>query len=555
MSSFIQDPIALEILWERCISIVDQAAATLVRTAFSTITRESGDYGCVLCDVDGLSLCNTTRGTPPMAIIIPRTIRSMLEKIPAGELAPGDIIFTNDPYYGAGHLPDFCVAMPVFRNGRLVAFTGACSHVADAGGAIAPDAREAYEEGICFPPVRLFRNGVPDPVIFSIIEKNVRVPEQVIGDMNALVASCRTSAAELIKLMDETGMDDLRPLSHTLNARTEEAFRAAVKAIPEGTYCNSIVADGYRHPITLKCAITVRGGDIDIDCTGTSPQVSPGGVNVVYNFAYAFFCYTLKCILDPHTPYNEGLARPIRLHVPEGTVLNPRFPAPVFARNQTAHYLPALVMGALACAIPDKVMAACGSPANRTVFTGSRGHDGRPFSFMMIMSGGMGACRGQDGYSCTPYPSNSGAPPVEVVETVVPLTIRRKAYRPNSGGAGAFRGGLGIEFLIENNSDRAIHVSSRMDRIDHPPEGLHGGQHGGAAGIWRNGTAPFPSKGREELHPGEYLVIHSPGGGGFGHARERDSVKVQEDLREGYVTREHAIERYGWKDGRCDTKV
>lgn len=547
-TTLIDDPVALEILWERCISIVDEAADTLVRAAFSTIARESNDYGCVLCDADGVSICNTTKGTPPMAIIIPRTIRSMLERIPPRELQPGDVLFTNDPYYGAGHLPDFCVAMPVFRGGKLIAFSAACSHVADVGGAIAPDAREAYEEGICFPPVKLFRGGKADAVIFSIIEKNVRVPEQVIGDLNALVASCHTSASELLKLMDETGLEDLRALSQTLNARTEQAFRRAIEAVPDGTYSSSIVADGYRHPVTLQCAITVRGDDIEIDCTGTSPQVSPGGVNVVYNFAYAFFSYTLKCILDPHTPYNEGVTRPLKVHIPDGTVLNPRFPAPVFARNQTAHYLPALTMAAMAQAVPNRVIAACGSPANRTVFTGPSGHDGRPFSFMMICSGGMGAAGGRDGYSCTPYPSNSGSPPVEIVESVVPITVRRKALRPDSGGAGEYRGGLGIELVVENSSGQPIHVSTRMDRIDHPPEGLYGGEDGAPAGIWLDGTKPFPAKGRGELKPRESLVIHSPGGGGFGAPEKRDSHKIEEDVREGYISRERGRLDYGWKN-------
>ena len=538
------DPVALEIIWERCISIVDEAADTLVRAAFSTVARESNDYGCVLCDADGVGIGYTTKGTPHMGIILPRTIRAILEKIPVGELQPGDVLFTNDPWYGSGHLPDFYVTAPVFRDGRVVGFAGACSHVADIGGTAAPDAREVYEEGICFPPVKLFRAGKPDDVIFSILRKNVRVQEQVIGDLNALIASCHTSASELVKLMDETGMDDLRPLSHTLNARTEQVFRAAIAEIPDGTYRSSIESDGFKSPISLQCAITVKGSDITVDCSGCSPQVSPGGINVVYNFTYSAFIYALKCILDPHTPYNEGITRPVSVHVPEGTILNPRFPAPVFARNQTAHYLPAVIMEALSKAIPQRVMAACGSPTNRTVFTGPKGHDGRPFSFMMISSGGMGASAGKDGYSCTPYPSNSGSPPVEVVESVVPLTIRRKALRPDSGGAGEFRGGLGIELVVENSSGQTMQVSSRMDRVTHPPAGLAGGREGGSAAIWRDDKQPFPPKGRGEIAAGQYLVIQSPGGGGFGEPAQRDPKKLDDDVREGYVSTQSAHEIY-----------
>lgn len=545
----IDDPVIIEILWERCISIVDEAADTLVRAAFSTVARESNDFGCVLCDRDGTGLGYTTKGTPRMSIILSRTIRAILGKIPSDTLEPGDVLFTNDPWYGSGHLPDFYVAMPIFRRGELVGFSGASSHVADVGGTIGPEARHVYEEGICFPPVKLFRAGVPDQALFAIIEKNVRVSDQVLGDLNALIASCRTSASELVRLMDECGIDDWRPLARTLNTRTEHVFRRAIETIPDGTYGSSIETDGYNSPVRLQCAITVRGSDIEIDCAGTSPQVSPGGINVVYNYTYSAFVYVLKCVLDPHTPYNEGITRPVKVTAPEGSILNALFPAPVFARNQTAHYIPAMAMDAIAKAIPGRVIAACGAPTNRTVFTGARGHGGRPFSFMMISSGGMGACANQDGYSCTPYPSNSGSPPVEVIESVVPLTIRRKALRPDSGGPGEFRGGLGIELVVENSSGEPMYASSRMDRVKNPPKGLCGGQEGAMAGIWLNGTQPFPPKGRGELGTAQFLEIHSPGGGGFGQPEKRDSQRLAEDLREGLVTTDGADRHYRRKPG------
>jgi N-methylhydantoinase B len=545
--SIFEDPVALEILWERCISIVDEAADTLVRAAFSTVARESNDYGCVVCDADGVGIGHTTKGTPRMSMILPRTIRAVLERIPPDTLAAGDVLFTNDPWYGSGHLPDFYVTAPVFRNGRLVGFSGACSHVADIGGSGTADAREVYEEGICFPPVKLFRAGAPDEVLLSILRKNVRVNEQVIGDLNALIASCRTTASELVRLMDEYGIDDLRPLTRALGERTEKVFRDSIAEIPDGTYSSEITGDGFRSPIKLACAITVKGSDLAIDCTGCSPQVSPGGINVVYNFTYSAFIYALKCVLDPHTPYNEGITRPVKVFVPEGTILNPKFPAPVFARNQTAHYLPAVIMDALAKAVPERVMAACGAPTNRTVFRGRAGHDGKPFSFMMISSGGMGAAWGKDGYSCTPYPSNSGSAPVEVIESVVPLTIKRKILRADSGGAGQYRGGLGIVLEVENSSGQTMQVSTRMDRIDNPPEGLNGGLHGGPAGIWVDDKV-FPPKGQGELAPGHTLLLHSPGGGGFGEPAAREPQAISDDVREGYVTPAAARKLYGSKD-------
>ncbi len=542
----IDDPVILEIFWERCISIVDEAADTLVRAAFSTVVRESNDYGCAVCDSDGVGIGYTTKGTPRMSIILPRTIRAILEKIPPATLQAGDVLFTNDPWYGSGHLPDFYITMPIFRQGKLVGFAGASSHVADIGGTVTTGARQVYEEGICFPPVKLFRAGTPDDMIFAIIEKNVRVSDQVLGDLNALIASCRTSANEIVKLMDETGIDDLRPISQSLNARTERVFRRAIEEIPDGTYSSRIRTDGFDGEVYLQCAMTVRGSDIAIDCTGTSPQTSPGGINVVYNYTYSAFVYVLKCVLDPHTPYNEGITRPITVTVPPGTILNAQFPAPVFARNQTAHYIPAMAMDALSKAIPQRVMAACGAPTNRTMFGGPAGRDGRPFSYMMISSGGMGACAGKDGYSCTPYPSNSGSPPVEVIESVVPLTIRRKALRADSGGAGEFRGGLGIELVVENSSGQPMQVASRMDRVENPPLGLAGGGEGGLAGIWMD-DKPFPPKGRGELAPAHSMLIHSPGGGGYGPPRQRDADKLAEDLREGFVSTGSAEKNYGWK--------
>ncbi|MES2564177.1 MAG: hydantoinase B/oxoprolinase family protein, partial [Pseudomonadota bacterium] len=229
------------------------------------------------------------------------------------------------------------------------------------------------------------------------------------------------------------------------------------------------------------------------------------------------------------------------------TILNAEFPAPVFARNQTAHYLPALVMAAIAKAAPERVMAACGSPTNRTVFAGRRGHDGNPFSFMMISSGGMGACIDKDGHSCTPYPSNSGSPPVEVLESVVPLLVQRKCLRVDSGGAGTFRGGLGVELIIENASEETIQVASRMDRVTNPPEGLAGGQSGAYAGIWQNTSKPFPPKGRGQLAPRETLAIHSPGGGGYGEPQARDRARVEADLKEGLISAQNAEAIYGWR--------
>lgn len=546
ISQTINDPVMLEIFWERCISIVDEAADTLVRAAFSTVARESNDFGCAVCDSDGTGIGYTTKGTPRMSIILPRTIRAIVEKIPADTLQEGDVLFTNDPWYGSGHLPDFYITMPIFRHGRIVGYTGASSHVADVGGTVSTGARQVYEEGICFPPVKLFRAGAPDPVIFSIIEKNVRVSEQVLGDLNALIASCRTSAQEIVKLMDETGVDDLRPVSAELNARTEKVFRRAIEEIPDGTYSSSIQTDGFDGPVKLQCAITVRGSDVEIDCAGCSPQVSPGGINVVYNYTFSAFVYVLKCVLDPHTPYNEGITRPITVTVPPGTILNAQFPAPVFARNQTAHYIPAMAMDALSKAIPQRVMAACGAPTNRTTFAGPRGHNGRPFSFMMISSGGMGACAGKDGYSSTPFPSNSGAPPVEVIESVVPLTIRRKALRTDSGGAGEFRGGLGIELIVENSTGGTLQVSSRMDRVENPPRGLAGGGEGGLAGIWMDDKL-FPPKGRGELAAGHCMRIHSPGGGGYGPPQQRAAEKLEEDLREGFVSAASTKDKYGQK--------
>ena len=376
--------------------------------------------------------------------------------MPMIELQPGDVIFSNDPWFGSGHLPDFYVTMPIFMGTRLVGFAGACSHVSDVGGSIAPDTREVFEEGICFPPVKLYRAGVRENLITQIIRKNVRVPDQVLGDLDALVGSCHACAAQLVALMQEIGIDDLRPLTLTLADRTERAFRKAVSEIPDGVYSSSIETDGYTSPVRLCCAIQVTGSNIHIDCEGTSPQVSPGAINVVYNFTYSAFVYALKCILDPHTPYNEGITRAITVTAPPRSILNAEHPAPVFARNQTAHYLPALVMAAVAKAAPERVMAACGSPTNRTVFAGRHGLDGKPFSFMMISSGGMGACIDKDGHSCTPYPSNSGSPPVEVLESVAPLLVRRKALRVDSGGAGTHRGGLGVEVIVENASEETL---------------------------------------------------------------------------------------------------
>jgi N-methylhydantoinase B len=537
------DPVTLQILWSRLIGIVDEGAITLVRTSFSSVVQECNDYACVVMDAEGRGLADNPRSIPAFIGTLPRTTRAILRELPPDTWAPGDVVVTNDPWLGTGHLPDFSLVAPVFHRGRLVAFAGSVAHAADVGGINwGSHAREVYEEGIRIPISKLLEAGRPNRQLLRILEANVRVPEQVVGDLLAQVAAVELCQERVSEFLVDAGLDDLAELARAIQAHADRSMRAAIRAVPDGVYEHAVALDGYDRPLEVRARVTVAGDTLEVDFAGTSPQV-PHGINSPMTYTYAYTQYPLKCALDPLTPKNEGSYGPLGVRAPEGSILNPRFPAPVSGRHLTGMYCAAAVFGALAQAIPDRVMADSSGPPTRPVFAG-RTDDGRPFSLIIFPWGGMGARPTADGVACTAYPGNDACASVEVMETLAPVRFREKQLVPDSGGVGRHQGGAGQRLTIEYLAREPATLSLMAARFRTPAGGLLGGGPGSLTEVRLN-EAAIPANGRQVVQQADVVTITYPGGGGYGDPRERDPRRVAEDVADGLLSPQRAREAYG----------
>ncbi|WP_203195800.1 hydantoinase B/oxoprolinase family protein [Xanthobacter dioxanivorans] len=506
------DPVTLEILWTRLVSLVDEAAATLVRTSFSSIVRESNDYAVVLLDRDCQLLAQSSQSIPSFICTLPNTIRRFLDVFPRETLRPGDVMITNDPWLGTGHLPDINVAMPIFRGEELVGFSGTVAHAADIGGRLrSPSTAELFEEGLRIPRSKLISNGSVNETLVAIIRDNVRVPDQVIGDLWAQVAANRMLGQRLLDTLEETRCD-LQVVGSEMQARSELAMRSAIEAVPDGVHENEISVDGFVEPVTIRCRVEIIGDRVNVDFAGSSPQL-PRAINVVPIYTFAYSAYTLKCVFSPTVPNNDGSFRAIKVSAPLGSILNPRFPAAVSARAMTGHLIPPAIMGALVGIVPDKVCAAPGSPLWCVHLAGANG--GKRFASTFFLNGGQGATSQADGLPTLSFPSNLSNTPIEVVETQAPVRILRRALRGGTGGDGRHRGGDGQVFEMLMLGDEPITASFMADRLKTPAPGLLGGGMGAVGRVLLDG-APIDPREIQTIQPGATLTLETPGGGGFG---------------------------------------
>jgi N-methylhydantoinase B len=529
------DAVTLEVLWTRLISVVDEAAKAIVRTSFSTLSNEANDFACVLTDARGYALAQNSGSIPSFIGCLPATVRHFIRELGADGMRPGDVLITNDAWMGTGHMSDVSVLKPIFHGERLVAFSATTSHMPDIGGRIrAIEAREIFEEGLHIPLTRLSRAGRVDDTLVALIRANVRTPDQTMGDIWAQVSANELMERRVAALMDDYGLDTLAELGDELFARSEHAMRAAIRGVPDGTYRYALRTDGTGAPFDFKVAVTVAGDEILADFTGTSPQ-QPRAINCVLAYTYAMTAYAIRCALLPALPNNEGMYRPITVRAPEGSLLNPTFPAAVVSRATTGHYVPALVLGALHRVIPERVMASAGSPLWAVSQSGTR-DDGTPYTTVLFFNGGMGATPVKDGEHVLSWPSNISSTPVEVAERNSPLFFHYKRMRPGSGGAGRFRGGLGQDILIESRSPRPIVVSFMAERTTFPAPGLAGGGAGERGDVRINGRRVDNRK-QHVLERGDRMLIATPGGGGYGAARARDPQLAARDRVLGYVGR------------------
>ncbi|MBI4183890.1 MAG: hydantoinase B/oxoprolinase family protein [Proteobacteria bacterium] len=533
MSGF--DAVTLEVLWRRLISATDEAAAALVRTSFSTLVRESHDFSCIVTDERGQSLVQATRSIPSFIGTLPATVKHFLKEYPPETLRPGDVLITNDVFLGTGHLHDLTLAKPIFRRDRVVGFAATTAHLPDIGGKMrSPDVREVFEEGFQVPIMKLMSEGRPEEILVKLLRKNVRVPDQVMGDLWAQVVALDTMEARTVALMADHGLATLRELADEVQGRCERAMRAAIRELPDGTYRSALDTDGLiEEPLHVEMTLTVAGDSIDIDYAGSSPQVDRG-INVAMCYTFALTAYGVKCCTVPHLPNNEGSFRPITVHGAEGCIVNPVFPASGAARMLVGHYLPVLVFGCLGEVVPERVMAASGSPMWGMNHSGI-GRHGQPFANLFFFNGGMGASFRRDGPNVLSWPSNVSSTPVEICEQVSPFRIRCKRLRPDSGGAGRFRGGLGQEIVFENRSERPVAAAFLAERTLFPAFGIAGGRPGACGMVEIDGRRADPKR-QHILRPGGVVRLGTPGGGGHGDPRGRHPDALAEDLGQGYVT-------------------
>ena len=559
--------LALQVMWNRLISVVEEQALSLVRTAFSTSVREAGDLSAGVFDLRGQMMAQAVTGTPGHVNTMAAAVDHFIDAIGTDRMYPGDVYLTNDPWKGTGHLHDITVVTPVFRSGRLIAYFGSTAHVVDIGGrGFGPDASEIYEEGLFIPIMKLAERGRLNRDLIEVIRANVREPDQVVGDVHSLASANDTGIERLTDMLDELGLDDVEPIASFIFDRTAAATRVAVERVPPGVYRNTMDVDGYNQTITLAVELEVGGGRIGADFTGTSP-VSSHGINVPLAYSRAYMTYGLLCALAPGTPNNAASLAPFTVSAPAGCILNARPPAPVSVRHVIGHFVTDLCLGALAEVLPDVVPAegsgalwnfqagarsaagVCGADDGVDGVTPGKAHahvygtgvgdptsDRPPAEILMFNSGGTGARPRRDGLSATAFPSGVRTMSVEATEQVGPIVIWRKELRPDSGGAGTHRGGLGQVIELGPAEGYELHFSAMFDRVDNPARGRRGGGDGAPGRVSLDDGSPFDAKGKQLVPAGRRLIFELPGGGGWGDPARRSPEAVDNDLAQGYVT-------------------
>ncbi len=544
------DPITIEILWRRLVSIVDEADASVARTAFSSLLRDAHDYTCMFTDSRGQELVQGTFCTPGQAGAMALGVKKIIQSIPLSQYHKGDVYIVNDPWLLAGHLNDVCVLSPIFYKEKPIAFTACVFHHSDIGGRVSSDNREVYEEGLFIPFIKFFDKGVENSGVMNLIQKNVRTPKEVIGDIRSQVSANHVCAQKIIEMLKDEGLDSLDDLADEIISRTEKSMRHAIAKIPDGIYPYKGIIEGAknREDITISLSVAVCGDEVEVDFDGTSPQVD-WGVNVVYNFTYAYVFMAIKSAFDPDIPINEGAIRPIKMTAPKGCIVNCRFPGAVAARMQVGHFMTEMVFKALSEATPDRIITESGgTPAQTNIFYGKR-KDGSPWHTMIIRGGGLGASKDRDGHHCAIFPANGANTPVEIFESDTPLMVASREIVQDSGGPGRMRGGLGRKMVIrvpkgDHAPNPPVTVAVQAGRFCYPPKGLFGGNAGSRARFLKNDEPADPS-GLTFCEPGDELAFHSAGGGGYGNPMERDIRAVQKDVSFAYVSIESGKIDYG----------
>lgn len=531
------DEIRMQVMWNRLVSVVEEQALTLLRTAFSTSVREAGDLSAGVYNAKGEMLAQAVTGTPGHVNTMAEAVLHFINEIPQDEMFPGDTYVTNDPWKGTGHLHDITMVSPSFKGDELIGFFACTAHVVDVGGrGFGADGKSVYEEGIQIPIMKFAERGQVNKDLLKILRLNVREPNQVIGDFFSLAACNDVGHKRLIEMLDEVGFPNLEELGDFILSRTHKAVMERIAGLPKGAWTNNMVTDGYDEPIRLAAEVQITDSGVNVDFTGTD-GMSRWGINVPMIYTKAYACYALKCVVAPDIPNNAASLAVFNVSSPTN-ILNAARPAPVSVRHVLGHMVPDLVLGALAKALPGQILAE-GAAALWNVHISARpvaGAEGRRAEVLMFNSGGMGARPGLDGLSSTAFPSGVHTMPIEATEHTGPIVVWRKELRPDSGGAGEFRGGLGQIIEIAPADGHELDFSAMFDRIGTPALGRDGGGPGAPGSAQLDDGTMLKPKGWQHVPSGRKLVLHLPGGGGFGDPAKRPADAVAEDLRKGYVT-------------------
>ncbi len=543
------DATTLQVMWNRLLSIVEEQGQVLIRAAFSPIVRECGDISAGIFDLQGRMIAQAVTGTPGHINTMAEAVKTLLTLFPVHDMKPGDIYLTNDPWIASGHLNDFLLLMPSWYEDRVIGFTSCTSHLVDLGGkGMGPEGTDIFDEGLRVPPCKLVDAGEVNALLVDIVKANSREPIANEGDIYALIACCETGSARLSGMMAEFGLSRLDPLADHIIETSHRGTLAAIADVPKGVYRNRLMVDGYENDIELVATLTITTDGITLDFDGTS-GCSRYGINVPLNYATAYSVFAMRCIIGSDIPNNAGSLDPFRVVGPKGCILNAQPPAPVAMRHTLGQMTPDLVFGCLHQALPDHVPAEGASamydlPLRNAPEVAREG--GEAFAIEFVHNGGTGARPFKDGLSATAYPSGVLGSQVEISESVAPVLIKRRELRPDSGGAGRTRGGLGQHIEIGSANGNPFLLFLSVERVKYPAKGRAGGQ-AGMPGRIRVGDGPdLPSKGEVRVEAGQTLIFETPGGGGFGLAEERPRPAVARDVQDGIVSISAARDYYGW---------
>jgi N-methylhydantoinase B len=543
--------VAHQVMWNRLISVVEEQAQALVRTAFSTSVREAGDLSAGVYNARGDMLAQAVTGTPGHVNAMADAVPHFMRRIGMDNIHEGDVYITNDPWEGTGHLHDITVCSPSFHNGKLVGFFACTAHIVDIGGrGFGADANSLFEEGLQIPTMKFAERGEVDKTLVRIIRGNVREPDQLIGDIYALATCNEIGHRRLADMMSEFGLADLQGISDFILTNSREATIARIAALPRTEATGSMQIDGYDRPIDLVVKVSFNGDHVMSDWQGTS-GLDKKGINVPLVYTKAYTCYALKCAIAPEIPNNSASLAPFRVTAPEDSIVNAVRPAPVALRHVIGHMLPDTIYDALDKILPGVVPSeGAGCLCNFQVSLRPRTDAPAPkgtvrSEVLTFNSGGSGARPGLDGMSATAFPSGVMTMPVEATEQVGPVIIWRKELRPDSGGAGRYRGGLGQHMEVGARLGHEFDIQAMFDRVDHPARGRRGGCPGAPTTIARDDGTKMKGKGKQFVPHGAKVVMAFPGGAGYGAPADRDRASVRRDLALGYISAEAARTIYG----------